>query len=119
MRIHCSIAGLSKASPGLEGKPSPHEKESSGKQVNGYERLEKGDVGDHSDRVTNVPGVEKRAWWKDRDILVACGSYGMLALVFIILGEGLRMILDSQGAQLRRCKRNIRDKNVCSQKALV
>lgn len=70
--------------------------------MNGYERLEKGDfVGDHSDRVTTVPGLEKRAWWKDRDILVACGSYGMLALVFIILGEGLKIFSRDSAKTMR------------------
>jgi hypothetical protein len=49
----------------------------------------KGDEGDHSCPMTAVLGLEKRAWWTDRDILVACGSHGMLALVFFILGEGL------------------------------
>lgn len=49
--------------------------------------LGRADDGDQGDRSETAPGAGKRAWWKDRDILVACGSYGMLALVFIILGK--------------------------------
>ena len=60
------------------------------KQVAG-QVLGRADDGDQGDRSEAAPGAGKRAWWKDRDILVACGSYGMLALVFIILGEALRL----------------------------